>query len=151
VALAVAGGLGGCGGKPDAERSDGHIVTAGKLSVLDLEIGDCFVPPDDLGTELVDVEGVPCSEPHQHEVFAVAAWTDGELRPDDRDFGVFADTRCLAAFRDYTGVDYLESPLVLTYLLPSIRSWNEVGDREVVCVARSPEELERSVAGAGAA
>ena len=148
VALAVAGSVGACGGAPDAARDDGRIVTAGDLSVVELQVGDCFVAPDDPGSEITGVRGVPCDETHQHEVFALEPWTDGDLRPDDRQLGEFADTRCLARFQEYTGVDYLESPLVLTYLLPSIRSWNEVGDREIVCVVRSPDDRVGSVAGA---
>lgn len=142
----------GCGGgDAGAERDEAErIVSAGELSSLALRAGDCFVPPDDPGTEVAEVEGVPCDEGHRHEVMALVPYDESELRPDDADLGTFADRACLAQFEPYVGADYLESSLFFTYLLPSIRSWNEVDDRVVVCVARSPEqELTTSVAGTG--
>jgi hypothetical protein len=145
VLLAVAM-LVGCGGDDVAERDDdGRVIHAGDLDVVDLRVGDCFVPPDDVEAEISSVRAVPCEEPHQHEVYAFAPWTEGDLRPDDNQLGTFADTACLAEFEPYVGRDYLDSPLVLTYLLPSIRSWNELGDHGVVCVARSNGELSSSV------
>ena len=35
---------------------------------------------------------------------------------------------------NYTGSDYLDSKLFFSYLQPSIRSWNEGDDRNIVCV-----------------
>ncbi len=146
VVLAVAMLAAGCGGDDGAERDDGGRVThPGDLDAVELRVGDCFVPPDDLEAEVTAVRAVPCEEPHQHEVFAYAPWTEGDLRPDDNQLGTFADIACLAEFEPYVGRDYLESPLVLTYLLPSIRSWNELGDHGIVCVARSTTELTSSV------
>lgn len=144
--------LTGCGdGSSSAERDEGErIISAGDLPSLALRAGDCFVAPEDPGTEVAEVEGVPCDETHRHEVMALVPYEDGELRPDDADLGIFADRACLAEFEPYVGTDYLESSLFITYLLPSVRSWNEVDDRVVVCVARSPEqELTASVEGTG--
>ena len=146
VLLAVAMLTAGCGGDDAAERDDdGRVTQAGQMDVVELRVGDCFVPPEDVEAEVTVVRAVPCDEPHEHEVYAFAPWTEGDLRPDDNQLGTFADTACLAEFEPYVGRDYLDSPLVLTYLLPSIRSWNELGDHGVVCVARSNSELSGSV------
>ena len=49
--------------------------------------------------------------------------------------------------KKYVGVDYLDSSLFYTYLLPSARSWDD-DDRSVVCFVTSPgEPLQRSVKG----
>lgn len=150
AASAMVAVLVACGGDEDAARDDaGRVVTGGDLSTLELRVGDCFVPPEDVESELSEVRAVPCEEPHRHEVYAMVQWTDGDLRPDDERLGTFADNECLDEFEPYVGRDYFDSSLVLTYLLPSIRSWNEVADRSIVCVARSGSELTRSVAGGG--
>ncbi len=45
----------------------------------------------------------------------------------------FADGTCAQRFSEYVGVDYLDSDLFFTYLLPSARSWEQASDRNVLC------------------
>ena len=45
----------------------------------------------------------------------------------------FADGSCAAEFAAYVGVDYRDSSLFFTYLLPSARSWEQGDDRAVTC------------------
>ena len=49
---------------------DGAVQGAGTLSLDDLRVGDCFNSGDE--TEITDVDGVPCAEPHEYQVFAIA-------------------------------------------------------------------------------
>src|SRR5688500_10032442 len=51
---------------------DGALTSAGNVGVDDLRAGDCFDSADE--AEISDVDGVPCTEPHEYEVFAVTTW-----------------------------------------------------------------------------
>ena len=45
----------------------------------------------------------------------------------------FAKGACAQRFTAYVGVDYLDSKLFFTYLLPSARSWEQDNDRTILC------------------
>jgi hypothetical protein len=104
-------------------------------SVFDAEPGMCFQAPG-------EVVG------HDQEAYAVVPYTgEGDAYPGDDELAAFADGRCAQEFRDYVGVDYLDSSLYFTYLVPSPRSW-EQDDRDVLClVTNAGEPLEGSVEG----
>jgi hypothetical protein len=152
LALALALG-GGCGGDDDAGRgADGRVTEAGDVSVFELLEGDCLSPPEEVQAGLEQVTVVPCAEPHTQEVFAVLDYeipdgTDDDF-PGDSEMEAYAEAECLDPFTDYVGVDYLDSTLFLTFLVPTVVSWNEEGDREVVCIAQTTgEEIQGSVEG----
>jgi hypothetical protein len=130
-ALVVAG----CS-KDKADRKDGAIAKAGKVSVFDVQVGDCLNPGEELGVAITDIEAVPCKDPHTHEVFALPEYPDKEsdVYPGEDKLKTFADAKCLDAFGNYTGTDYLDSKQFFSYLQPSIKSWQEGGDRRIVCV-----------------
>lgn len=130
VALVAAG----CS-KDKADRKDGAIDKAGKVSVFDVQVGDCLNPGDELGAEITDIKAVPCKDPHTHEVFALPEYPGADdVYPGEEKLRNFANAQCLEAFGNYTGSDYLDSKLFFSYLQPSIRSWQEGDDRRVVCV-----------------
>ncbi|MBO0899211.1 septum formation family protein [Cellulomonas sp. zg-ZUI199] len=119
--------------------------------VLDLAVGDCVVTPDDVQAELTDVTTVACDAPHQMEVYALVpdALDGPEAHPGVDALAAFADGVCAERFAGYVGVDYRDSDLFLTYLLPSARGWSE-GDTTVTClVTTTGEQLIASVAGSG--
>lgn len=153
VALAAVLGT-GCGSDDEeAERGpDGRVLEAGPVSVFDLLEGDCTSPPDEVRTGLERIDVVPCSEPHTQEVFAVLEYEipdDGnDDFPGDNELETYAEAACLDPFADYVDVDYIDSSLFITFLLPTVTSWNEEGDREIVCFAQTTgEQLEASVEG----
>jgi len=122
-------------------------------SVFAIEPGDCFLAPDEVKAQISELEQVECAQEHDHEAYAVVDWepTDAESNadvfPGDDVLTSFADGACAQEFGDYVGVDYLDSSLFFTYLLPSPRSWQEK-DRSVVCFAvDSGRPLTGSVAG----
>lgn len=130
------------------------------VSVFDLEPGQCLLAPDDPAVELTEMTVVPCDEPHEMEVFALLDFDSpagasqtgaaGSTFPGDAPLKDFADGACAGAFADYVGVDYRDSRLFFTYLVPSARSWEADGDRTVTCVITTTgEPLDRSVAGSG--
>jgi hypothetical protein len=127
-------GLAACSGGKADRGGDGHIKKAGKISVFDLQVGDCLMPGDALGGEIGDIEGVPCDKPHTHEVFALPDYDGGDVYPGEDKLKAFANAQCLEAFEQYTGGDYLESKLFFSYLQPSVKSWQNGKDRRIVCV-----------------
>lgn len=135
LAVLVAVTAPGCSDDGVSRGEDGRVTEAGDLSVFELQAGDCLVPPDRVDDELRTVRVVPCEQTHTQEVFFVDDLEDVEEYPGDEAVQALADSRCLGPFRDYVGIDYVDSSLFLTYLLPSVRSWDE-GDREIVCIAQ---------------
>ena len=139
------------------------------VNVFDVKPGDCFRPPADVTVELTDLSGVACDQPHEQEAYALVEYsapgaadapaaTDapaetpdaGGTFPGDAPLKDFADGACAEQFADYVGVDYRDSSLFFTYLVPSARSWEDDGDRTVICfVTTTGEELTQSVAGTG--
>lgn len=129
----------GCSGSSGVKRqAGGVIVKAGPESVFDLRVGDCIVPPTKLPNpdkpELEKMQAVPCGDAHTHEVFARPAYTDSDVYPGPSKLRGFADGACLTEFEGYVGTPYEDSTLGFSYLLPSLRSWNEDKDRTVVCL-----------------
>lgn len=57
------------------------LLGGGTTPIVDLEPGDCFDLPDDVGDEIVAVETVECAEPHLAEVVSI-----GELRVGDEPY-----------------------------------------------------------------
>lgn len=140
VALLVGSvGLSGCGLFGD--DGDG-------TSVFDAEPGMCFHALTEVEAQVDDLDEVACTKQHALEAFALVSYAkDGDAFPGADDLAAFADGHCAREFRDYVGVDYLDSSLYFTYLLPSPRSWEE-DDREVLClVTTAGEPLTESVKG----
>ena len=134
--------LGACSGD---DEEDG--------SVFAIKPGQCFLAPEEVEAQISDLEKVDCGEAHDHEAYAVVRYLlPGEEEPSDEYPGddtltKFADGACAENYRGYVGVDYLDSELFFTYLLPSPRSWQE-DDRSVVClVTAAGRQLEGSVKG----
>lgn len=137
-----------CSGDDDGIKrgKDGRVTSAGDVSVFDVLVGDCIVPPTDVKAELERVRVVPCTEKHSQEAFAVESYTTGDAYPGDSALSAFADGACLEKYQGYVGVAYQDSSLFYTYLLPSARSWNEGKDRKVVCIITTTgEQLTKSV------
>lgn len=132
IGAAVAGGAFLVNSVMQADRDDnGAIVNAGSVDAFQMRVGDCF---DDGSTfaddEVNSVPGVPCSNPHDNEVYAVydvaAAAFPGEAMAD------MAHEGCLERFQAFVGNDYESSSLDIATLYPSPESWQQ-NDREVVC------------------
>ena len=122
-----------------ARDSSGAIIEEGSLSVFSMRPGDCFNDPDFLtlgeDTELESVTAVPCSEPHDNEVYAVVDLAGGaeDSYPGDIAMYEIAIGECLGRFNLYVGISYLDSWLAADPILPTRSSWERDGDREVVC------------------
>jgi hypothetical protein len=120
-----------CGG---AERDDsGRIVDGGDLDVFTMQIGDCFQDIGDEAAEVANVSAVPCGQAHDNEVFYIFALS-GDAFPGEESVEQSASEGCLPEFETYVGAAYEESHLDYSWLTPTLRSWNEKDDREIVCI-----------------
>jgi hypothetical protein len=138
--LLALGLVAGCGG---ADRdATGTVTAAGQEDAFALAVGDCVADPalnGDDTTEVSDVGVVPCSDPHDTEVFAVFDLADGEY-PGDETVTTDADQGCYKEFATFVGVTYEESELDYYFLTPTQESWNAIDDREVACLVGLPGE-----------
>lgn len=139
VGLLIAGGWWLFTSFDDASRDDGgDIVGGGDLGVMSMQVGDCFDDPDEIDDVVYDVAAVPCSEPHDNEVFAVKSvgTVFGDDFPGREAIEQYSYESCVASFQDYVGVDYAQSSLAVFTFTPTDESWGE-GDREFVCALYS--------------
>ncbi|MEZ5411521.1 MAG: septum formation family protein [Acidimicrobiales bacterium] len=153
VALLMLPAATGCSGGPDeAEREDGAIVSPGAVDVFGVRVGDCLdlEASEATAAQITDLAAVPCAQPHRHEVFHVGEVTGFDVYPGPSELSSASDGMCLGAFEDYVGVPYLDSDVQFTYLYPSLASWQDEEDREVVCILVSTSPQTRSLAAPGA-
>jgi len=93
-------------------------------NVFSLGVGDCFTAVD--ATEIQDVPIVDCSEPHEHEVFAV--WNVGDSLPAQSAM----EAGCIDRFDAAIGTPFAESEIYSAPITPTSESF-DAGDREVIC------------------
>lgn len=150
----VAALVAGCGDDGPERAEGGGLVEAGPVGVHDLEVGDCFDDPADLADdapgEALEVDGVPCDDAHDNEVFATVAVAGGEAYPGPEELQDEGRARCATQLAGYVGNDPPARVEVIAYLFPTEAAWDD-GDREVVCVLyhASEPKLVGSMAGPG--
>ncbi|MCC3298299.1 septum formation family protein [Arthrobacter caoxuetaonis] len=108
-------------------------VSAATVDAVDLKVGDCMAEdPDAEEVDAVDV--LPCTQPHDSEVYAAMDMEAGPY-PGDEAVDAMAQDFCLAEFQPYIGTDYSVSALDIGYLTPTPTSWTLGNDREILCSA----------------
>ncbi len=117
------------------------VACSGEGNVFSLKAGDCFNQGD--AAEVENVELVDCDELHQYEVFAAAdvEAPSGARFPGSDQLEFVAFSLCLGHFDEYVGETYENSLLDIQTLSPSRDSWEDAGDREVVCTLFDLEDL----------
>lgn len=134
----------------EADRDEnGAIIDGGTVNAFQIQVGDCF---DDSGSldDISDLPGVPCSEPHDNEAYAVFDVAISSY-PEGDGMGDLAYENCMQRFAAFVGKDYESSSLEVFTMFPSPESWNQQHDREVVCAVydMNAEKLVGSVEGRG--
>lgn len=132
-----------------ADRDEsGAIIDGGVVDAFSVRVGDCFDDSSSLD-EISSLPGVPCSDPHDNEAYAVfdltiASYPAGDSMPE------IAHESCLEHFNAFVGKDYDSSTLDIFTLYPTPMSW-EQKDREVVCAVYNMDasKLVGSAAGRG--
>jgi hypothetical protein len=117
----------------DVERDEeGNIEEEGDVGAFNVREGDCFSSIDDLGAAVTDLPAVPCDQPHGAEVIHVFDMPDGEYPGDEA---------VQAAIEEGCNPVFLEQPYAedlaynMSMLFPDQRTWDELDDREIVCIA----------------
>ena len=124
-------GFGIYGAVTDVDRDNsGAIVGQGSLGAFEVRLGDCFNDPDYEVDEFSNLPGVPCTEPHDNEAFAVFDLTHSSY--PEYDIADISEASCVDRFEAYVGRDYESSSLDVVTMYPSLESWDQ-SDREVVC------------------
>jgi hypothetical protein len=117
----------------------------GRVSLYGLEVGDCIVDFDEVATWFVVV---PCTEPHDAEVFVDHEFPDGPF-PGDGEIDVTSDDLCYGAtFEEYVGLPYADSTVYSLRSRPTADTW-EQGDRTVNCILTDELVHTESFAGSG--
>ena len=132
VYLAAVIGFAIYGASTSADRdSSGTIVGEGSIGAFNMRVGDCFDNINSSAEEVSSVPGVPCSQPHDYETYAIFD-VDITSYPEDEGMSDLALESCMGRFESYVGKDYQSSSLDITSMYPSQQSWRE-NDREIVC------------------
>jgi len=132
------------------DRDDsGAIVGSGVVDAFQIKVGDCFDDTAELADEVSSVPGIPCSDPHDNEAYAVFN-VSLDSYPGMDSMGELANTSCIDRFEGFVGKDYQSSSLDVFALYPSAGSWQE-SDREVICAVYDMEaaKLTGSMEGRG--
>jgi len=118
------------GGQPTRDET-GEVVEGNEATdVFTLQVGDCL--NDATAAETVDtIPTVPCSEPHDSEIYASIIMS-GDVYPGDDAVIAEADAACLDAYAGFAGVAYADSVYYYSYYFPTEGSWSG-GDREILC------------------
>ncbi len=120
------------GAVTEADRdASGTIVSEGSIDAFNMRVGDCFDSANSSNDEVSDLPGVPCSEPHDFETYAVFDVTLDSY-PTEEAMGELAYDSCLQRFDDFVGLEYESSVLEIITMYPTTESWKQ-DDREVVC------------------
>ena len=132
VYIAAALGFAIYGAATSVDRDDsGSIVGGGAVDAFSVRVGDCFNDTDTFSDEVSSVPGVPCTDPHDNETFAVFD-VAFDSYPDEEVMAQHAYDSCQQQFEPFVGKDYESSTLEISTMYPTQQSW-EQSDREVVC------------------
>lgn len=135
IYIAIAAGVFFFNSSFQADRdSEGAIVSEGQIDAFNRRVGDCFndaAAPTGQDYELSNVNGLPCSEPHDNEVYAVFDVSITNF-PGTDEISELAFDSCLKRFDEFVGKDYQSSSLDIMTLYPTQASWAQ-SDREVIC------------------
>ncbi|MET0577193.1 MAG: hypothetical protein ABW122_00935, partial [Ilumatobacteraceae bacterium] len=87
-----------------------------------------------------EVEKLPviaCEESHTHEIYATVEYDEKSVYPGVEELGAFAEVACLEEFEPFVGTSPVDSTLSYSWLVPTLGSWNDEDDREVLCVLQN--------------
>ncbi|GAB3605287.1 septum formation family protein [Conyzicola nivalis] len=121
-----------------------EIAEAGQQDVYSVAVGDCFNDGSGSSEEVSDVPAVPCSEPHDNEIYYLFDLAGDEFPADAEQL---ADTGCYDQFATFVGLDYESSALDYFPILPTADTWS-TGDREVICSVFDSVQTTGTLAGA---
>ncbi|MCP9489353.1 MAG: DUF4190 domain-containing protein [Solirubrobacteraceae bacterium MAG38_C4-C5] len=121
----------------EAERdAGGDVAEGGDLSVFEVQTGDCLQGVTETEAAL-NVEAVPCEQPHDAEVVADFELPEGDW-PGLEPVIARAEERCAQLSAGLPPSPALEDGEIFFYH-PTEQSWDTVDDREVLCLLTYPQ------------
>lgn len=109
----------------------GTITSGGRVDILELRVGDCFNGDAAPGSTVMSVDAVPCSEPHQAQVFAEVPMP-GDTFPGDAALEKQAGDACTAQ-QDHVDGSLVPSTAELHWVQPTQEMW-DAHHRQVACI-----------------
>lgn len=159
AALLLTSSLTGCslvssvfegGNTGDATRDDeGQVTEEGKIDIFALKVGDCKMIDSIEQTQLSDTSVVPCSEPHDEEVYYEFDLPEGDY-PGDAEIEAQATPVCEEEFATYVGISEADSQLSFAYFWPTQDGWEQIDDRLIQCVLFMKDESQMTSSMKGA-
>jgi hypothetical protein len=104
--------------------------------VVDLQpesVGVCLDFPDDVGEQVTELPEVECGVGHTHEIIALVN-SESDVYPGFEALEAEAQGVCLAEFEPYVGINPFDSDLFVSWLVPTLTTWDRDDDRQIVCV-----------------
>jgi hypothetical protein len=128
-----------CSSDPDPNKP----ASKGALTV---DQGECLQVDDGLAAQVAKLPVIDCTKPHTHEIFANVDDTTDQVYPGQATLEQLAETKCYGAFEGYVGISPFDSSLFITWIVPSLGSWNDKDDHTILCVLGRKDggQLDRS-------
>ncbi len=141
--ISTALALSGCSVLFGPERAprdaSGAITAPADAAAMTIRIGDCMNEPADGEIESVPV--VPCTEPHEFEIFHEFNLQVEDFPQTDDAMDALVLPACDAAFASFVGRGVEDSRLDYFTLTPTPESWSENKDRTIQCAIGDPENV----------
>ncbi|HML52243.1 MAG TPA: septum formation family protein [Propionicimonas sp.] len=137
VALALLVTVAAAGCTTTGPRTPSGTPTAvATIGAFDVRVGDCTGELPSGGISSVTL--IPCGQEHYWEAFHSAKLTE-ETYPGQTAINEEGTKLCKAAFTEFVGVAPTKSTLKFTFFYPTQDTWQNTGDREVLCILGSPK------------
>jgi len=104
------------------------------LDLADKGPGTCLVAGADIGPQVTGIPTVDCTKEHTHELYAVIPYDKPDVFPGLAALDTYAQRVCVGAFESYVGVSPFDSTLSFSWLTPTLTSWNNNKDHDILCV-----------------
>jgi len=136
VVVAVLFGSAGCSllGKQPRDAA-GNLTATASLSASQLRVGDCLLDVNTVGATVNKVTAVPCSTPHNGEVYAVGTKVLASTQS-------VAEQFCTDNFEAYIGIPIEDTTLDISYVHPQSASDT---NKTITCIVAHADGSKDSV------
>lgn len=121
--------------------ANGQISQSGKLNVFSLAVGDCFDNPTSQ-QDIASVSAVPCSQPHNAQVFATFDLPGGDSNYPSN-LTQLASNGCNAK-QDRLNQALVTDSMSIRFIYPVLHAWQS-GERTVNCLVVTPANVSSSL------
>lgn len=118
-------------------------------SIYSLKVGDCLESSQFTTEYDKEATTTSCSALHDLEVYSSTLFTDEEYPeyPGRDPMSEAAQNYCFSQFEAFVGIPYEQSVLDINWMYPTRDSWENAGDREILCLILAPEPVDQSLEG----